>query len=135
MSTATVEYIGGLRTKATHTKSGTTFVTDAPIDNHGKGESFSPTDLVATAYASCMLTIIGIYCESRKLAFTNGKVSVEKIMGSEPRHIAELKIAIDISGNGWTEREQKKIVKLAKACPVARSVDKKMLIVLEFITE
>ena len=63
MATSKVEYLGGLRTKCTHLKSGQEVITDAPVDNNGKGEAFSPTDLVATAYVSCMYTIIGIYCE------------------------------------------------------------------------
>ncbi|MDC0100175.1 OsmC family protein, partial [Crocinitomicaceae bacterium] len=67
MATSKVEYLGGLRTKATHLKSGSEIVTDAPVDNNGKGEAFSPTDLMATAYASCLLTIIGIFCANHDL--------------------------------------------------------------------
>ena len=68
MATAVVEYLGGLRTKCTHVKSGTEIITDAPTDNNGLGESFSPTDLVATAYTSCILTIVGIYCNNHNIS-------------------------------------------------------------------
>ena len=100
-----VKYEGELRCSAVHLKSGNSIISDAPIDNHGKGESFSPTDLVATAYASCMLSIIGIHCNENNLAFTHGKASVLKIMESAPRRISRIEIAMDFSGNGWSADE------------------------------
>lgn len=123
MITSKVDYLGGLRTSATHVASGTTIITDAPIDNHGKGEAFSPTDLVATAYASCMLTIIGIYCQSHDLPFTNGKAEVTKIMSSTPpRKIEKLIVSIDISNNGWDDNQSKHVIAAGKACPVAKTL-------------
>ena len=101
MATSTVKYLGGLRTECTHLQSGTVIHTDAPTDNHGKGEKFSPTDLVATAYASCMLTIIGIYCNEHGYSFENGSATVTKIMTPPPRRIGKLVIDMDLSGNGW----------------------------------
>lgn len=123
MITSKVEYVGGLRTSATHLASGTTILTDAPTDNHGKGEAFSPTDLVATSYASCMLTIIGIYCKSHDLSFSHGKAEVTKIMSSTPpRKIEKLIVTIDISNNGWDENQTKHVIAAGKACPVAKTL-------------
>ena len=130
MATLRIEYLGGLRTQATHLKSGNTIVTDAPIDNNGLGEAFSPTDLVATAYISCMLTIIGIYCDKNGLEFKKGNGSVDKIMGSGPRRVSRLEIELDLTGNGWSEEEQKAVISAAEACPVAKSVHEE--IELEF---
>jgi uncharacterized OsmC-like protein len=123
-----VEYLGNLRTKCTHIQSGTEIITDAPIDNNGKGESFSPTDLVATSYASCMMTIIGIYCEHHGLKFLKATAGIKKIMADAPRRISEIKINLDLSGNNWNEEEQKKIINAAKACPVAKSIHENILI-------
>jgi uncharacterized OsmC-like protein len=122
MATAEVTYSGGLRTTCRHLQSGTVIHTDAPTDNHGKGENFSPTDLLATAYASCMLTIIGIYCNEHGYNFTNGKATVTKIMAASPRRIGKLVIALDLRGNGWDTETSEKVVRAAKACPVAKSV-------------
>ncbi|MFT6501811.1 MAG: putative OsmC-like protein [Crocinitomicaceae bacterium] len=132
MATSKVEYLGGLRTKATHLKSGTEIVTDAPVDNNGKGEAFSPTDLMATAYASCMLTIIGIFCANHDLAFEHGAAEITKIMGTAPRRISKLEINLDLSKNGWDENAQERVIRAGEACPVAKSVDPEMEIVLKY---
>jgi len=131
MSTAKVEYLGDLRTKCTHLQSGTTILTDAPVDNNGKGESFSPTDLVATSYASCMMTIIGIYCQQHGLNFQHATADVTKIMTAAPRRIGEIVIELDLSGNGWSTEDQEKVMRAAKACPVARSVHEEITIVFD----
>ncbi len=122
MTTSKVEYLGGLRTECTHVKSGETIITDAPTDNNGKGEAFSPTDLVATAYASCMLTIVGIYCEKNKIPFVHASAAVKKTMVSNPRRIGKIEIDIDFSKNGWDKSVQEKIIRVGEACPVAKSV-------------
>ena len=123
MTTSIVRYLGELRTSCMHLQSGTEILTDAPTDNHGKGEAFSPTDLVATSYASCMLTIIGIYCQSHELPFTHGKAEVTKIMSSTPpRKIEKLIVTIDISNNGWDENQTKHVIAAGKACPVAKTL-------------
>ena len=98
MITSTVEYLGNLRTKCTHIQSGTVIYTDAPVDNNGRGEAFSPTDLVATSYASCMLTIIGIFCANNGYSFEKAKAEVTKVMAVEPRRIGEIIIKMDLSG-------------------------------------
>ncbi len=130
MDTVKIEYLGGLRTECTHLKSGTKIITDAPTDNRGKGEFFSPTDLVATAYGSCMVSLIGIYCMDHDLEFKHGAVGVEKIMESNPRRIGELKINLDLTGNNWDEKTQKIIQRVAETCPVAKSVCEEIKITL-----
>ena len=117
--TSTIKYLGELRTESTHLASNTKIITDAPIDNKGKGEAFSPTDLVATALASCFLTIVGIYCEEREIPFTFARVEVEKIMASNPRRISDIHLSIDFRGNNWDEKTLSKIIAAGKACPVA----------------
>ncbi|MBL1281189.1 MAG: OsmC family protein [Fluviicola sp.] len=126
MATTKVEYLGNLRTKCTHLKSGVEIITDAPTDNNGKGESFSPTDLLATSYASCMITIIGIYCNEKDIDFKSCTAEVTKIMGSAPRRVAELQINLDFSGNNWSDSIQKRIKSVGESCPVAKSVKTEM---------
>lgn len=122
MATAKIEYLGNLRTKCIHLKSGTEIFTDAPIDNQGRGEAFSPTDLVATSYAACMMTIIGIHCQENGITFDNAIAEVLKVMASNPRRIGEIEIMMDLSGNGWDKGIQERIVRIGEACPVAKSV-------------
>lgn len=132
MPTATIKYIGGLRTECTHIQSGTVIHTDAPTDNNGKGEKFSPTDLVATAYASCMITIMGIYCNERTISFTHAEATVIKIMAASPRRIGKIVVQLDLSGNNWDAETAEQVIRAGKACPVARSVSEEMEIEFEF---
>ncbi len=130
--TSTVTYKGGLRTEAKHIRSGNTIITDAPIDNKGKGEAFSPTDLVATAIASCMLTIMGIKADEMNLAIEGTKADVEKIMGTEPRRISQVNICINIPID--TDEKTKKILeRAALTCPVDKSVSEGMIREIKFI--
>lgn len=122
MLTSEVVYLGGLRTKCTHVRSGNEIITDAPVDNKGRGEAFSPTDLVATAYASCMITIMGIYCQENGLEFDNARAEIIKEMASSPRRIGRLVISMDLTGNGWTDEVAEKVIRAGKACPVAKTV-------------
>lgn len=132
MATATVKYLGGLRTECTHLQSGTVIHTDAPTDNHGKGEKFSPTDLVATAYASCMISIIGIYCNEHGYNYENGFATVTKIMAASPRRIGKIVIDIDLRNNGWDEPTIEKVKRAALACPVAKSVSEELELEITF---
>lgn len=132
MTTSTVEYLGNLRTKCTHLGSGTEIITDAPLDNNGKAETFSPTDLVATAYASCMITIIGIYCDNNEIKFDSAKAEITKIMVSSPRRISEIEIFLDLSKNNWSEIQQEKIRIAGEACPVAKSVHEGIEITINY---
>ena len=90
--TSVVNYLGNLRTESIHLSSNDKIVTDAPLDNNGKGETFSPTDLVASSLSSCILTVIGIVSTKIKYDLTNTKSSVKKIMGDNPRRIVEIKM-------------------------------------------
>lgn len=132
MATATVKYLGGLRTECIHLQSGSVIHTDAPIDNQGKGEKFSPTDLVATAHASCMITIMGIYCIERSISFTHAEATVTKIMVASPRRIGKIVVQMDLSGNNWDAETAEHVIRAGKACPVARSVSEEMEIEFEF---
>ncbi len=131
--TSKVTYLGNLRTSCEHLSSGNKILTDAPLDNFGKGEAFSPTDLVATSLASCMLTIIGIYCQNHEIPFTNGEVSVQKIMGSGPRRIDKIVLHIDLKGNNWDEKTLEKAIAAGKACPVAKTLDGNVEMEFNFI--
>ncbi len=87
MNTASTIYLGELRTRATHIRSGNEIITDAPLDNHGKGEAFSPTDLVSAALLSCMMTVIGIMANTHQIDVSGMSGEVLKVMGTDPRRI------------------------------------------------
>ncbi|MBL8765938.1 MAG: OsmC family protein [Planctomycetes bacterium] len=117
-----IVYQGHLRTQATHGPSKTIVVTDAPVDNHGRGESFSPTDLVATALGSCMLTIMGIVAERRGLDLSGTRVVVEKHMVTDPvRRIGRLPVTITLNRDFGAE-ERKLFETAALTCPVHKSL-------------
>lgn len=122
--TSTVTYKGALRTNCLHLQSDTAILTDAPKDNHGKGEAFSPTDLVATALAACALSIMGIKATAmgidHKLIGT--KVDVTKIMYAEPRRIVEIIIQFQFPQSDFTEKEKKIFENAAMTCPVFLSL-------------
>jgi uncharacterized OsmC-like protein len=122
MPTVKTEYSGQLRTLSTHLQSGKEVISDAPLDNHGKGEYFSPTDLVATALGACILTIIGIEAEKHNFSIENSYVETTKIMGTNPRRIVEVKLDFYFPGNNFSEKEKKIITNSAQLCPVAKSI-------------
>ena len=122
MTSSTVSYAGDLRVICTHTKSGSQIATDAPIDNNGKGEAFSPTDLMATSLASCMFTIMGIRANKNNIPFDNAQADVEKIMAEEPRRISEIKITIQMPKHSYTDEQKKILEDAALNCPVAKSL-------------
>lgn len=122
--TSSVVYEGNLRTVCTHLKSGTVIETDAPVDNQGKGERFSPSDLVATALGSCMLTIMGIKARDLNIDLAGVKIEVEKIMAGEPRRIGGINLTfhfpetLELSGKERTILEN-----AAHTCPVIYSIN------------
>lgn len=119
--TAKVVYTGELRTLSTHIRSGSELETDAPVDNKGKGERFSPTDLVGVALATCILTTIGI--QAPQINIYGAECSVEKIMVSNPRKVGEIAITIDFPKSGpYTDAEKARLVELANNCPVYHSL-------------
>ena len=130
--TSKVTYEGSLRTKALHIQSGNSIVTDAPVDNEGKGEAFSPTDLVATALASCMLTIMGIVAERNDVELKDTTAEVEKIMGAMPRQISEIKIKILFNKN-FDKITKRKLENAALTCPVSNSLNKNLKESIKFI--
>ena len=121
MTTSVVYYSGDLRTESEHLQSRNKIITDAPIDNEGKGEGFSPTDLVATSLANCMLTIMGIVARRHKVNIDGTRADVEKIMGTEPRRITEIQIEFYFPGN-YDSKTKKILEKSALNCPVAKSL-------------
>ena len=121
MSTSTILYKNNLRTEAKHTASGQVILTDAPIDNNGKGEAFSPTDLVATALASCMITIIAIAAEKNNIDVSKTSANVKKIMGVNPRTISDIVIEIKMSKD-LAQKDRIRLQKAALACPVHKSL-------------
>ena len=134
MITSTVKYTGGLRTEALHLQSGNSLMTDAPKDNHGKGEAFSPTDLVATALASCMLSVMGIVAMKDGITPMDGATAdVTKVMYAEPRRIGEIHIVITMPKNNFTDKEKKIYENAAHTCPVAKSLHPDLKQVIEFI--
>lgn len=132
MATATLNYLGGLKCELEHGNSGVKISTAAPLDNNGDGASFSPTDLLASAYISCMVTIIGIYCEKNGIEFNSARASVEKLMRSGPRRVERLEIELDLCGNTWTTEEKERIIRAAEACPVAKSVSEQMEVNVDY---
>ena len=121
MSTSKIIYKNNLRTEAQHIASGQKIITDAPLDNNGKGEAFSPTDLVATALASCMITIMAIAAEKNDINLSETSASVKKIMGTNPRTISDVIIEITMSKD-LDIKDRNRLEKAALACPVHKSL-------------
>jgi putative redox protein len=121
MATSKVTYLGGLRTSSIHLQSGSEIISDAPLDNNGKGEAFSPTDTVANGFASCMFTVMGIKARDLGIDLTGSTAEVTKIMAAEPRRISE--IHITFSMNLFTDDKTKTILeRTANTCPVHYSL-------------
>lgn len=123
MEISKIIYKGNLRTEATHLKSGQAVVTDAPTDNNGKGEAFSPTDLLATSLGSCMLTIMGIAANTHQIPFNSADVKIGKHMGTNPRRVVQIDVDITVYESNVLDLKQKEILeKAALNCPVAKSL-------------
>lgn len=131
--TSKVTYLGDLRTEATHLLSGTTIVTDAPLDNQGKGASFSPTDLCATSLAACMITIMGISAKNHGLNIDGTTAEITKIMSASPRRIAAIEIALRMPDNGFSDREKHLLETAGRSCPVALTLSENVEQRLSFI--
>lgn len=132
--TSKVEYLGELRSQAVHLQSGDIIKTDAPKDNHGKGEAFSPTDLVATALACCMISVMGIVALKEGITpVTGATAEVLKVMYPDPRRIGEIHIKITFPKNDYTEKEKKMYEHAAHTCPVAKSLHPDLKQLIEFV--
>ena len=125
-------YLGELRVSSTHLASNIEIITDAPVDNNGRGESFSPTDLVATALGTCMITVMGIYAEKNGILMPNVYSRTNKVMSSSPRKISKLKIEIIFEGNQLSEVEKQSLKNVALNCPVAKSLHPDLKQEIEF---
>lgn len=121
--TSKVIYKGGLRTSCEHVRSGDVFLTDAPVDNNGKGEAFSPTDTVATALASCMLTMMGIKANADHVDvdLTNSSVEITKYMAANPRRISKIEANLTLP-SGVSDKDKKILEHTAHTCPVLYSL-------------
>lgn len=130
MATITTFYIDELRTEAQHNYSGTKIITDAPIDNQGKAESFSPTDLLAASLGSCMITIVGIAARTQGFEerLRGTKIEITKIMKSDPRRVGEIQVELTFpEGSNLNEKERKIIEHTSRTCPVALSLHPDLL--------
>jgi uncharacterized OsmC-like protein len=134
MSTATARYVGHLRTEATHTASGNTILTDAPVDNHGRGEAFSPTDLVSSALGACMMTIMGIVAERSGLDLSSASFAVTKHMSSEPRRIAQIDVDFRLPA-ALSAKDRTVLENAARTCPVALSLNPEIRQQVQFTYE
>ncbi len=119
---ALVEYEGNLRCRSVHVYSGTGVISDAPLDNNGMAQAFSPTDMVSASLATCMLTIMGIKARDMELLLKGTKAEVWKTMASNPRRISRIEIGFHMAGGPFTEKDKMLLERVARACPVAHSL-------------
>jgi len=132
MATSLVKYLGELRTEALHLHSGVKITTDAPLDNQGKAEFFSPTDLAATSLATCGLTIMGIAARTHGFSIDGTEATVTKIMYSNPRRIGEIHIDYRFPDIEYSDKEKKIIETAGHTCPVALSLHPELKQVINF---
>lgn len=123
METAKTKYLGDLRTEIIHLRSGSVITTDAPVDNKGKGENFSPTDMAAAALGSCIFTIMGIAAREHSFSIDGSTCSITKIMTENPRKIGEIRIEFDFTANEYSDKQKKILDYCVKTCPVALSLN------------
>ncbi|MEK6155142.1 OsmC family protein [Flavobacteriaceae bacterium 3-367] len=129
--TSKVTYLGALRTQCVHIRSGNEFITDAPLDNQGLGEAFSPTDTVATALASCMLTVMGIKARDHEVDLRDTTAEVTKHMASDPRRISKIEVALYLPG-GVSDKHRKILEHTANTCPVFQSINPSITLQIDF---
>jgi len=122
MEEYTLKYLGDLRVSARHERSGTEIITDAPVDNQGKGESFSPTDLLATSLGACMISVLGIVAKSHNIDIEGLNAKVQKIMNSEPRRVGEIIVDLNFPSDNYTEKEKAIFERTIYHCPVLLSL-------------
>jgi uncharacterized OsmC-like protein len=134
METSRIRYTGDLRTEAIHVKSGQTIITDAPLDNQGKGEAFSPTDLLATSLGACAITVVGIAARTHGFNVDGTEIKVTKVMASDPRRVSEVIIEMTFPDVTYSDKEQNIIRHTINTCPVGKSLssDLKQTFILNF---
>lgn len=133
MEISKISYLGELRTEARHLKSGETFITDAPLDNQGKGAAFSPTDLLATSLGACMVTIMGIAARTHGIPIGKIEISVSKFMASNPRRIEKIGLILEIEDRGYTDHQKNLLETAGRNCPVAKSLHPDLVQEVQFI--
>lgn len=133
--TSKILYQGDLRTVMTHLQSGNEVITDAPVDNNGKGEAFSPTDLVATGLGACMMTVMGIKARQMEIEpkLKGTEISITKVMYAEPRRIGEIHVKLVFPKSDFTEKERTILENTARTCPVELSLHPDVKRVVEFV--
>ena len=128
MTTVKATYLGGLRVECEHLQSGTKIVTDAPVDNHGKGEAFSPTDLCATSLAACMMTTMGIYAQTAGIDLTGTEIEITKKMAAEPhRRIGEIEILFHMPDREYSDKHKAAVELTTKSCAVHYSLSEQLI--------
>jgi uncharacterized OsmC-like protein len=127
METVRTVYKSDLRTKAVHVRSGSELITDAPVDNKGKGENFSPTDLIATALGSCIFTIMGMSAREKGFSINGSSCKITKIMAENPRKIGEIIIDFDFSNGEYSDEQKKILENCVKTCPVALTLHESVI--------
>lgn len=133
MEIAKIVYNGELRNTATHLKSGQTIITDAPVDNQGKGEAFSPTDLLSTSLGVCMTTIMGITARAHNIPLKGMEVSIEKYMGTDPRRVVKIGVKLTILADNLSDKHRKLLETAGLNCPVAKSLSAELVQDIQFI--
>jgi uncharacterized OsmC-like protein len=131
--TSTVVYEGGLRCTLKHLYSGAEIITDAPLDNQGHAQSFSPTDLVATALGSCMMTVMGIKARDMNLDLKGTEIEITKVMAANPRRISEIHATLKFPKNNFTDKDKTVLENAARTCPVAQSLHPDIKQELKFV--
>jgi len=121
-----IKYIGDLRTECKHQGSGEIIITDAPLDNHGKGEAFSPTDLLAASLASCMITVMGIKASQNGFTLGEVRAELEKKMTNNPRLIGLIRIQMKVKNMNYSDQQKQILQEAAENCPVALSLSEKV---------
>ena len=132
METIRTIYTGELRTEVTHVKSGVKIITDAPIDNQGKGESFSPSDLLTAALGSCMVTIMGIASRTHNINIDGTNLRITKVMASKPRRVSEVHVEFDMPDIRYSEKEKTILDQAARTCPVGLSLHPDLKQIVKF---
>ena len=132
MATAKITYLGDLRTECVHLQSGNTLITDAPCDNQGRGEAFSPTDLLATSLGACILTIMGIKARDNNIDITGTTVEITKIMASDPRRVAEVVVEFFFPDKSYTPEEIALVESVAGTSPVPLSLHPALVQTIRF---
>lgn len=133
MATIEAQYLGNLRVECEHLASGTKIITDAPKDNNGKGEKFSPTDLCAAALGACAMTIMGIFANRHDLDLTGTRMEITKTMSADPRRIGKIEVIFHMAPGDYTPKQKEMLQAAADSCPVRKSLGADVEQVFTFI--